>query len=156
MVWAVSLGSFQYPFISVGPLTTISPCCPEGSSWPSLSKILMVLHFNRLLPIEPYLGGRLAGCPEVVAPDSVNPQPSLISTPIFCFHLRAASTGSAAPPELQSSSELKSYLSRPGKSSIWIYMVGTAAMWVTRNAWMFLSASSTFHHLSTMAFPPTK
>ncbi len=106
--------------------------------------------------MDPYLGGRSPGCPVVVAPDSVKPHPSRISTPTFFFHFKATSTGSGAPPHWQSSSELKSYLSNSGNSNIWMYMVGTAAIWVTWNLWMACSASSTSHHRSKIVFPPTK
>src|SRR5574344_2222356 len=39
MVSAVLDGFFQYPAITFSPLITISPACPTGNSFPSLSQI---------------------------------------------------------------------------------------------------------------------
>src|SRR5699024_11280404 len=75
---------FQYPFITCGPRTAISPASPTGnsSSVPSLTIIASVSgHGTPILPLIRFSQSKLA-C--VTGDDSVNPYPST-NLPLVTF-----------------------------------------------------------------------
>src|SRR3990167_4834022 len=136
----VASGLFQYPFITLCPLTIISPTSPVGSSLPLSSTIFIWTRGNGG-PIEPGLRIPFGGLHEVTGLHSVGPSPSHIGILYFASKAFITSTGSAAPPDMHNFHELKFILgnSIPAHTA---YMEGTPANNVTFSSSIFLRTST--------------
>ncbi len=129
---ALASGLFQYPAITVGPFTTISPTSPGPQRLPSSASIA-TCEWMVGRPAEPTLRNASAAGSIVAAADtSVRLKPCSIGTP-RAWIVRSSDTGTGAPPEHATRQLDRSAVAKRGCSLSCWRITGTDSSAVTRS-----------------------
>ena len=98
----VSSGRFQYPRMTCGPRTLISPTSPTASSLSRSSRMVACVD-GIGMPMAPVHSSVSSGLAITTGEASVNPYPSMMVTPVRCFQRSATARCTAMPPALVTS-----------------------------------------------------